>query len=226
MNPGSIAENLEGNGQGWLGGAFRRRSDAFPLGPTPGATPNLQKPQPPSNSPYLFHPIPAEVSEDESDPESDPESDHSISDSPPRLPHFLTPGGNYMSTFIRDFKLDATIGSPPRRPPSLTRSRTSSVSAEHGPGQEQDFQRSTSLPPASRGDIWNCTEAGERKESPPGRYKNPQEVWNSMEGDSNSTATISKTDRSLCGPVDAVAIGRHRDMTLTTEAVTAPQGLG
>ena len=40
------------------------------------------------------------------------------------------------------------------------------------------------------------------------------------------TNGISKTDRSLCGPVDAVAIGRHRDMTLTTEAVTAPQGLG
>ena len=183
LNPGSIAENLEDNGPGWVGGILHRRSDPFPPGSTPGATPNFQKPRPPSNSPYLFHPIPAEVSEDESDPESDPESAHSISDSPPRLPHFLTPGGNYMSTFIRDFKLDATIGSPPKRPPSPTRSRTSSVLTERPTTQEQDSQRSTSLPPVSHGGTLDRTETGGRKESPPGRNKSPQEVWNSMEGD-------------------------------------------
>ena len=186
LNPGSIAEDLEDNGQGWLGGALRRRSDAFPPGSTPGATPNFQRPPPPFNSPYL-HYVPAQVSEDESDSESDPESGpepaHHISDSPPILPHFLTPGGNYMLTFIRDFKLDATRESPPRRPPSLTRSRTSSVSTERAPIQEQDSQRSTSLPPVSHGGTQDRTETGERKESPPGRNKSPQEVWNSMEGD-------------------------------------------
>ena len=140
LNPSSIAENIEVNSQGWLGGILGRQSDACPPGSTPGTTPNFPEPPPSTNSPYPFHPI------------------------------------------TRDFKLDATSDSPPRCPLSLTQSRASSVSTERAPAQEQDSQRSTSLPPVGHGVTRDRTEAGERKEPPPGRDNSPQEVWNSMEG--------------------------------------------